>query len=46
MFLFFSYPFVNPYLVAGCLALYGVEPIEKKNIMEAQNKGTQALYQC
>ena len=46
MFLFFPYPLVNPYLVPDSLALYRVEPMEKVNIMEAQNKGTQALYQC
>ena len=46
MFLLFSYHLVKPYLVPGCLALYRVEPMEKVNIMEAQNKGIQALYQC
>ena len=44
MFLFFSYPFVNPYLVPSCLALYRLEPMEKLNIVEAQNKFNLFIY--
>ena len=45
MFLFFSFPLTNPYLVASdCLALCGVKPIEKSDNMDAQNKNTQNLY--
>ena len=45
MFLFFSFPLVNPFLVAnGCLASCRVKSLKKVNNRDAQNKSIQNLY--